>query len=208
MSRAPIGSLPWRSRSQHDLASKSCPAHNFVIWSRILKLFHRNDHHIATTCRAQHLGYDIEGQGHTMTLQQNRVRSITLLFEVGFYNYFWQTTSLCPIPIRGALPGSCLKYYGSAVLWNNVVENCKISVTVRYRGTINRTELIKNYICYLKTNIKSQQYKQDNVLVFYSYYFSKASNLQTKKLLPRQMSYNIYNVSQIHHHLSFLGMSC
>jgi len=23
-----------------------------------------------------------------------------------FYNYFWQTTSLCPIPIRGALPGS------------------------------------------------------------------------------------------------------
>jgi len=41
-----------------------------------------------------------------MTLQQNRVWPKTLLFEVGFYNYFWQTTSLCPIPIRGALPGS------------------------------------------------------------------------------------------------------
>jgi len=46
-------SLPWMSRSQHDLAAKSCPAHNFLIWSRILKIFHRNDHHIETTCCAQ-----------------------------------------------------------------------------------------------------------------------------------------------------------
>jgi hypothetical protein len=45
-----------RSRSQHDLASISCLAHNFVIWSQILKLFHRNDHHIETMCRLQHLG--------------------------------------------------------------------------------------------------------------------------------------------------------
>jgi len=97
--RAPIGLLPWRSRSHHDLALKSCPANNFVIWNRISKLFHRN-------CRAQHLGSYLEGQGHSLTLQQDRVRSITLLFDVGFYNYFWQTTSLCPIPIRGALPGS------------------------------------------------------------------------------------------------------
>jgi hypothetical protein len=56
VSRATFGSLPWRSRSQHDLAAKSCPAHNFVIWSRILQLFHRNDHHIETMFRAQHLG--------------------------------------------------------------------------------------------------------------------------------------------------------
>jgi hypothetical protein len=49
-------SLPWRSRSQHDLAAKSYPVHNFVIWSRILQLFHRNDHHIETMCCAQHLG--------------------------------------------------------------------------------------------------------------------------------------------------------
>jgi len=34
-----FGSLPWRSRSQHDLAAKSCQAHNFVIWNRILQLF-------------------------------------------------------------------------------------------------------------------------------------------------------------------------
>jgi len=37
---------------------------------------------------AQHLGCYLEGQGHSMTLQQNRVRLITLLFEVGYDNYF------------------------------------------------------------------------------------------------------------------------
>ena len=96
VSRATFWSLPWRSRSQRDLAArsqrdlaaKSCPAHNFVFWSRILKIFHRNDHHIETTCRAQHLGRNLECQGHSMTLQQNRVRPIALLFEVWFRNIF------------------------------------------------------------------------------------------------------------------------
>jgi hypothetical protein len=60
-----------RSRSQHDLAAKSCPVHNFIIWSRMLQLFNRNDHHIKTTCRVLHLGRYLEGQGHSMTLQQN-----------------------------------------------------------------------------------------------------------------------------------------
>jgi len=54
----------------------SCPAHNFVIWSWILKLFHRNDHNIKTMCCAQHLGRYLEGQSHSMTMQQNRVRPI------------------------------------------------------------------------------------------------------------------------------------
>ena len=54
----------------------------------------------------QHFGCYIEGQGNSMTLQQNHVWPKILLFEVGFYNYFWQTTSLYPIPIREALPGS------------------------------------------------------------------------------------------------------
>ena len=31
------------------------------------------------TCRAQHLGRYLEGQGHSMTLQHNRVRSIISL---------------------------------------------------------------------------------------------------------------------------------
>jgi len=39
-------------------------------------------------------------------LKQTVARTRTLLFAVEFYNYFLQTTSLCPIPIRGALPGS------------------------------------------------------------------------------------------------------
>jgi len=34
-----FGSIPLRSRSQHDLAAKSCPAHNFFICSQILKQF-------------------------------------------------------------------------------------------------------------------------------------------------------------------------
>jgi hypothetical protein len=78
--------LPWRSRSQHDFAAKSCPVHNFIIWSWILKLLHRNDHHIETMCHAQHLGRYLEG--HSMTWQQNHVRPITLLLEVGYNNYF------------------------------------------------------------------------------------------------------------------------
>jgi len=84
MSHSNFGLLLWRSRSQHDLSAKSCSAHNLVIWSQISQLFYIIDHHIDTTV----------------------ARTRTLLFAVGFYNYFWQTISLCPIPIRGALPGS------------------------------------------------------------------------------------------------------
>jgi len=36
----------------------------------------------------QDLGRYPEGQGHSMTLQQKRIRPITLLFEVGFYKPF------------------------------------------------------------------------------------------------------------------------
>jgi len=47
-----------------------------------------NDHHIETTCRVQHLGCYLEGPGHSKTKQQNRVRPITLLFEVRFYIFY------------------------------------------------------------------------------------------------------------------------
>jgi len=94
VSRTTFGSLPWRTRSQRDLVPKSCPANNFVIWSWISKIFHRNDHHIETTCRAQHLGRYLEGQGHNMTLLQSRVQPITLLFKVGFRKYFTKMTTL------------------------------------------------------------------------------------------------------------------
>ena len=39
-------------------------------------------------CRAQHLGRYLEGQCDSMTLQQNRVWPITLLFEVSFLKLF------------------------------------------------------------------------------------------------------------------------
>ena len=71
--------------------SRSCPAHNFVFGSQILKLFHWNNHYIETTCSARNLDPYLEGQGHSMilqqnsmTLQQNRVRPITSLFKVEF----------------------------------------------------------------------------------------------------------------------------
>jgi len=42
MSHATFGLLPWRPRSQHDLASTLCLAQNFVIWSQILQLLLTN----------------------------------------------------------------------------------------------------------------------------------------------------------------------
>jgi len=94
MSRVTFWSLPWRSTSQHDLAAKSCPAQNFDIWSPILKQLHRIDHNIEKPCRKQHLGRYLEGQSHSMTLQQKRVWTITLLFEVGFYNYLTEMITI------------------------------------------------------------------------------------------------------------------
>jgi len=40
------------------------------------------------TYRTQHFGSYPEGQGHSMTFQQNSFKPITLWFEVKFYNYF------------------------------------------------------------------------------------------------------------------------
>ena len=50
VSCANFGSLPYRSRLQHDHAAKTCLAHNFIIWSQILQIFDRNDHHIEMIC--------------------------------------------------------------------------------------------------------------------------------------------------------------
>jgi len=80
-----IGSNVYNTDAQHlgrylEGQGHSLPAYNFVIWSRIEKLFHRNDYHIEMTCREQHLGRYLEGQRHSMTLQQKLVRPITLLF--------------------------------------------------------------------------------------------------------------------------------
>jgi len=75
-------------------SAKSCPANNFVIWSQILQLIDIIDHHIDTTCRAQHLGHYLEVQGHRMTFQHNCILSITSLFEVIFKNYFTEMITM------------------------------------------------------------------------------------------------------------------
>jgi hypothetical protein len=80
------------SRSQYDLAAKSCPANNFDIWSRILQLFHRNDHHIETTCRAQHLGcfYTLNFVCDiTLTLSKTNSGSITRFKRLFFFFSFF-----------------------------------------------------------------------------------------------------------------------
>jgi len=43
---------------------------------------------------AQHLGRYLVGEGHSMTLQQNLVRPIILLFEVRFRNYFTEMITI------------------------------------------------------------------------------------------------------------------
>jgi len=100
-----FGSQPWRSRSQHDLAAKLCPAHNFVIWSQI-SFFYRNDHHIETTCLAQHLGLLLWRalSQHDLAVKSYPAHNFVIWSQI--LQPFWQITSLCPIPIRGALPGS------------------------------------------------------------------------------------------------------
>jgi len=140
MSRAIFVFLPWRSRSQRALEAKSCPAHNFVIWSQISKIFHRNDHHVKTMCRAQHLSRYLEGQGHSMTLQQNCVRPITLLFEVRFRNNFTEMITILR-PCVAPKFGCYLKGQGhSTTLQQNRVRPITLLLEVGFRNYF--TEMI------------------------------------------------------------------
>jgi len=46
------------------------------------------------TCCKHYFGRYLEGQGHSMTLQHNRVWPINLLCEVGFYKYFTEMITI------------------------------------------------------------------------------------------------------------------
>jgi len=118
---------------------KIVPAHNFVTWSRIKKIFHRNDHHIETTCRAQHLGRYLKGQGQNMTLQQNRVRPNTLLFEVEFRKYFTEMITI-------------LRWRVARNIW---VATLKVKVTAWPCSTIVSGPLL----CYLKSDFETNSQK-------------------------------------------------
>ena len=50
-------------------------------------------------CHTQNLGPYFEGQGHSMTLQQNLVRPIALLFEVGCRKYFTKMITVLRRPV-------------------------------------------------------------------------------------------------------------
>jgi len=62
---------------------------------------------------AQYLGRYLKGQGHSMTLKQNRVRPITLLFEVRFQNYFTEMIAI-------------LRRHVTRIIW---VASLKVKVT-------------------------------------------------------------------------------
>jgi hypothetical protein len=117
----------------------SCPAHNFIIWSWTLQLFHRNDHYIETTCHAQHLGRYLEGQGHSMTLQQNRVWPIDLLLEVGFYNYFTEMITILRRRVTSNIWVATLFVHLQVFLSNNSDTTTGIPpVSKTYSGSITR----------------------------------------------------------------------
>jgi len=128
---AALSVRPLVSQSVSPYVPNSCPAHNFVIWSRISKLFHRNDHHSARVCRAQHVGLYLEGQGHSMTLKQgqghsmnlkqNCVRPITLLFEVGFPNCFTEMITIVRGCVARKIWVSTLKVKVTAWPWSKIV---------------------------------------------------------------------------------------
>jgi len=128
---ATFGSLPRRSRSRHDLAAKLCLAHNFFICSQIFKPFYRNDHHIETTCHRQHLGCYLEGQGHSMTFQQNRVRPIESDFTIILHNWssYWHEVSCATF-------GSLFKGQGHIMTFQH---NCVRPITSLFEV------LFKNY---------------------------------------------------------------
>ena len=63
----------------------------------------------------ENLGRLVEGQGHSMTLQQNHVWPITWLFAVRFNNYFWQTTS-----VSNTYSGSITRF-DRLLFWTKVV---------------------------------------------------------------------------------------
>jgi len=69
------------------------------------------------TCRAQHLGRYLEGQGHSMTLQQNRVRPITsLLAHLSTKCSWWAiVVSGCPSSVVVRRPSSVVRRASSVV---------------------------------------------------------------------------------------------
>jgi len=84
------------------------------------------------TCFKQHLSRYLEGQGHSMTLQQNCVRPMTLLCEVVFYKYLTEMITI----------------FGWHVSRNILVATLKVNVT----GWPCSKIVSGPYFCYLKSD--------------------------------------------------------
>jgi len=72
----------------------SCPAHNFVVWSRISKLFYRNDHNVKTTCRVNFWVPTLKVNVTAWPCSKIVSGHLTLLFNVGFRNNFTEMITI------------------------------------------------------------------------------------------------------------------
>jgi len=107
-----------------------------------------------------HLGHYLEGQGHSMTLQQNRVRPISLLFEVWIsklvyknYHHIEMTkiSCLCPKPIRGASPGST----GSCFHFEKIKHGCSfVRMKLLFKKYGNKGKLRPKCIIFMKRDLR------------------------------------------------------
>jgi len=114
-----------------------------------------------TTIRSTNTPY-LKGQGHSMTLQQNRVRHITSLFEVGFQNYFTEMITILRRSVARkillpTLQGQC----HSATLQQNRVRPITSFFEVGFQNyftemiTILRRSVARN-ICVPTFKVKAQ----------------------------------------------------
>jgi len=67
------------------------------------------------------LGRYLEGQGHSMTLQQNHVRPISWLYEVWFYNYFTEMITILRRHVANNIRVDTLKVKVTAWPCNKIV---------------------------------------------------------------------------------------
>ena len=197
MSCATFRSLPWRSRSQHDLAAKLFPAHNFVIWSQISKLFHRHDHHIETMCCAQHLGPYLEGQGHSMIFQQNSFRPITLWFEVEFNNYFTGMITILRQCVACNIWVATLKAKVTAWPFSKILSGPKLYLKSDFTTTFDKLLLCVQYLF-----VEHFLVPTGSCCILFHYKILLFIYLFTKQLIRRSYTcpFNCTNQLHLYHH--------
>jgi len=71
----------------------------------------------------QHLGRYLEGQGHSMTLKQKRVRPIPLFFEFRIQNYFTEMIAMSGGRVARNIWVATLKVKVTAWPWSKIMSD-------------------------------------------------------------------------------------